>query len=249
MVTALPNSTSERSPPLEKSLEQFPFINLLLLDLESEAQALATDWTRCSSSAFLQPHQLTSGWPQREITAPLLWCLETGNSKLTVRIKSTEGTKNSAVCSRSFTPTKNHRSAIIPKLGFSFPSEWWLWPQSLTGESQSKVRKRKQSIFLLNIVACWPVKAGECFGTAGEAWERNSIWMGKTDNTLTWTWLSSPGRWHLKTILFYMSGESVVISLDLTWLFVLHIKNRSGIIKTYWTIANTLWKRFEDSPL
>lgn len=75
-VANLPNSTSERSPPLEKSLEQFPFISLLLLDLESDAQALATDWTRCSSSAFLQPHQLTSGCPQREMTAPLLWCLK-----------------------------------------------------------------------------------------------------------------------------------------------------------------------------
>lgn len=69
---------------MEKSLEQFPFINLLLLDLESEAQALATDWTRCSSSAFLQPHQLTSGCPQREITAPLLWCLKKKRIKTTV---------------------------------------------------------------------------------------------------------------------------------------------------------------------
>lgn len=82
-MTNLPNSTSERSPPLEKSLEQFPFISLLLLDLESEAQALATDWTRCSSSAFLQPHQLTSGCPQREITAPLLWCLKRQRAKRT----------------------------------------------------------------------------------------------------------------------------------------------------------------------
>lgn len=82
-VANLPNSTSERSAPLEKSLEQFPFISLLLLDLESEAQALATDWTRCSSSAFLQPHQLTSGCPQREMTAPLLWCLKTNRIERT----------------------------------------------------------------------------------------------------------------------------------------------------------------------
>lgn len=30
-----------------------------------------------------------------------------------------------------------------------------------------------------------------------------------------------------------MSEELIVISLNLTWLLVLHIKNRSGIIKTY----------------
>lgn len=31
--------------------------------------------TRYSSSVFLQPHQLISGWLQRAITAPFFWCL------------------------------------------------------------------------------------------------------------------------------------------------------------------------------
>lgn len=47
-----------------------------LRELLSTAHALAMDCTKCSSSAFLQPHQLTSGWPQRAITAPVLWCLQ-----------------------------------------------------------------------------------------------------------------------------------------------------------------------------
>lgn len=71
----LPNSTSERSPAFGKSRELFLVDSLLPLERESEAQALATDCTRCSSSAFRQPHQLTSGCPQRAMTAPLLWCL------------------------------------------------------------------------------------------------------------------------------------------------------------------------------
>lgn len=73
--STLPNSTSERSPVVGKSRELFLVDSLLPLDRESEAQALATDCTRCSSSAFRQPHQLTSGCPQRAMTAPLLWCL------------------------------------------------------------------------------------------------------------------------------------------------------------------------------
>ena len=72
--STLPNSTSERSA-LGKSRGLFLVDSLLPLDRESEAQALATDCTRCSSSAFRQPHQLTSGCPQRAMTAPLLWCL------------------------------------------------------------------------------------------------------------------------------------------------------------------------------
>lgn len=72
---SLPNSTSERSPAQGKSRGLFLADGLLPPDRESEAQALATDCTRCSSSAFLQPHQLTSGCPQRAMTAPLLWCL------------------------------------------------------------------------------------------------------------------------------------------------------------------------------
>lgn len=42
---------------------------------ESIWQALAMDVTRYSSSVFLQPHQLISGWLQRAITAPFFWCL------------------------------------------------------------------------------------------------------------------------------------------------------------------------------
>lgn len=41
----------------------------------SVTQALAMACTKCSSSAFRQPHQLTSGCPHRPITAPELWCL------------------------------------------------------------------------------------------------------------------------------------------------------------------------------
>lgn len=73
--STLPNSTSERSPALGKARGLFLVDGLLPLDRELEAQALATDCTRCSSSAFRQPHQLTSGCPQRAMTAPLLWCL------------------------------------------------------------------------------------------------------------------------------------------------------------------------------
>ena len=47
-------------------------------------QALAMEVTRYSSSVFLQPHQLISGWLQRAMTAPFFWCLwESGRSLLT----------------------------------------------------------------------------------------------------------------------------------------------------------------------
>lgn len=201
-MTTLPNSTSERSPPLDRSLEQFPFINLLLLDLESEAQALATDCTRCSSSAFLQPHQLTSGCPQREITAPLLWCLKTERIQSQQpgwRAQTAQKIQWSAPVA-SFPPGTIIQ--LISNPGFSFPTEWWLWPQSLTGESQARAgREYKAS----SCSVLWPVgqwKQGSVLEQ--QARQERGIQYGwrVTENTLTWTQLFSPGRWHSKKKIF-----------------------------------------------
>lgn len=64
----LPKSQSDESAPSPRVLQDARVPG-------SSAQALAMDVTRYSSSVFLHPHQLISGWLQRAITAPFFWCL------------------------------------------------------------------------------------------------------------------------------------------------------------------------------
>lgn len=72
--TALPKSLSEESGASPRCRQAgAPQVTLAPASIW---QALAMDVTRYSSSVFLQPHQLISGWLQRAITAPFFWCLE-----------------------------------------------------------------------------------------------------------------------------------------------------------------------------
>lgn len=68
---SLPKSLSQESGASPRCLQagapQVPLVPIW--------QALAMDVTRYSSSVFLQPHQLISGWLHRAITTPFLWCL------------------------------------------------------------------------------------------------------------------------------------------------------------------------------
>lgn len=67
-VGTLPKSQSEESAPSPRVLQDARAPG-------SNTQALAMDVTKYSSSVFLHPHQLISGWLQRAITAPFFWCL------------------------------------------------------------------------------------------------------------------------------------------------------------------------------
>lgn len=70
-------------------------------------QAFAIDVTKYSSSVFLQPHQLISGWLQRAITAPFLWCLNTSNHQKTrIKVEASEGFQ------RVNQPVDDHRDPL-----------------------------------------------------------------------------------------------------------------------------------------
>lgn len=87
----LPKSQSDESAPSPRVLQDARVPG-------SSAQALAMDVTRYSSSVFLHPHQLISGWLQRAITAPFFWCLRQKTERedekvVTLQAKSLETTQ------------------------------------------------------------------------------------------------------------------------------------------------------------